>query len=172
MRRRTYLGLAAGAAGGLAGCTASALPGADLPGDDDRAGCPALLDVERTICPGEPGPVEVQRSGGTVAGDAWSLVVAVSNGSDAPVGLNPYAWSVSRRVDDGWRQVAPDAHIEPWQELAPGGRYAWQLTAGGDGLDDADQRVVLGLEPGRYAFAVPLRAERRLGAVATFEVTR
>ncbi|MDZ7701964.1 MAG: hypothetical protein U5J98_07780 [Halobacteriales archaeon] len=172
MRRRAFLGLAAGAAAGLAGCTASALPSAGLGGEEAPAGCPALLDVERRVCPESDGPIGVERSNRSVSGDAWSLVVTVTNGSEEPVGLNPYAWSVHRSAEDGWRQVAPNAHIEPWTELAPDAGYAWQLTAGDEGLDGADQRVALGLDPGRYAFAIPLRADRRIGAIARFDVSR
>lgn len=172
MQRRAVLGLAVGAASAIAGCTASALPSPDLSGDDPGPDCPAVLDVERTVCPGADGPLAVERSSATVSGEAWSLVVAVTNQADAPVGLNPYAWSVFRRTAEGWEHVAPDAHIEPWLELGPGESYAWQLTAGGDGLDDSDQRVTLDLEPGTYAFAVPLRATEPVAATVTFEVGR
>lgn len=171
MRRRGFLELAAGLAAGLAGCTASALPSlhpSDGGGPDD---CPSLLDVERSVCPGDDAPISVERSGTTVAGDTWFLVVTVTNRAAEPVGFNPYAWSVLRDAEGGWEHVAPDAHIEPWRELPPGARYAWQLTAGQVGLREVDQRVFLDLPAGRYAFAVPLRATEHLGAVATFEVT-
>lgn len=170
MRRRAFLGLAAVAAAAGAGCTASALPSPGLAGDDPDVACPAVLDVDRTVCPGVDGPLTVERSSATVAGDAWSLVVSVTNGSDATVGLNPYAWSVLRRTADGWEQVAPEAHIEPWTELGPGSTYAWQLTPRADELADVDQRVTVDLRAGTYAFGVPVTGAERVGAVAAFEV--
>lgn len=170
MRRRTVLGLAAGGVAGLAGCTASALPKLPQPGGESVE-CPSLPDVERSVCPGDDGPISIQRSGTTVSGDAWSLVVSVTNRATEPVELNPDAWSVWRDADGGWEHVAPDAHIEPWRELPPRTRYAWQLTTGQVSLKEVDQRVFLDLPAGRYAFTVPIRTTERLGAVATFEVT-
>lgn len=172
MRRRRYLSLAAGAAVGLAGCAARALPGADSsPESAEPAHCPGVLDVERTVCPGADGPVSIERSAGTVSGDAWSLVVTVTNESPDPVDVNPSAWSVHRQDGDRWAQVAPDTATEPWVELRPDEGYVWQLTATAGGLADADHRVFLDLAPGTYAFAVLLRAGDRLGAVVTFNVT-
>lgn len=172
MHRRAYLGLAAGTAVTLAGCTASALPGPDLGSDSTPSpACPAVLDVDRTACPGDERPLAIDRSRTTVSGDRWSLVVGVTNRSGEPLGLNPYAWSVFRHDDDRWRHVAPDATIEPWRELSPGERYAWQLTARSADHDDTDQRVFLDLTPGTYAFAVPFRGRERIGAVVTFDVT-
>lgn len=173
MHRRRFLGLVAGAAGAIAGCSARAFPNPDVGGQPTPAStCPAVVDIDRTVCPDDDaGPLGVEQSGTTVSGEGWSLVVTVENRSDDPIGTNPYAWSLFRRDGDRWRYVAPDAHIEPWLELAPGGRYAWQLTAGGDGLDDVDQRVFLDLAAGTYAFAVPFRANERVAAIATFDVT-
>lgn len=171
MRRRGFLGLAAGLAAGLAGCTASALPSLHQSGGGEPEDCPTLLDVERSVCPGDDAPISVERSGTTVSGDAWSLVVTVTNRTAEPVGFNPYAWSVLRDVEGGWEPVAPDAPLEPWHELPPRARYAWQLTAGRVGLKEVDQRVFLDLPAGRYAFVVPVRTTERLGAVATFAVS-
>lgn len=172
MHRRRYLGLAAGVAAGLAGCAARAIPGAQPPADAGEAGhCPSVLAVDRTVCPEDDGPLSIERSSETVSGDAWSLVVTVTNESTDPIGVNPYAWSVYRRDGDRWRHVAPTAAIEPWIQLEPDDRYVWQLTAGAGGLADADLRVFLEVAPGTYAFAVPFRAANRIGAVVTFDVT-
>lgn len=171
MRRRVFLGLTGALAPGLAGCTASALSSLHEPGGDETDDCPSLLDVDRSVCPGDDAPISVERSGTTVSGDAWSLVVTVTNRTAEPVGFNPYAWSVLRAAEGGWEPVAPDAHTEPWRELQPQSRYTWQLTAGQVGLKEVDQRVFLDLPAGRYAFAVPVRTTERLGAVAAFEVT-
>ena len=175
MHRRRFLGTAALAAGAaLAGCTASALPSpnADDPGPNAAPldDCPDLLDADRTRCPGDGGPLAVRRSVPRVAGEDWSLRVAVENVGEATYGTNPYAWSVYRHEDDGWHRVAPDATVEPWLELPPGDTYAWLLTPGETPVGDADQRVFLDLEPGLHAFAVPFRGPDRVAAVAPFEV--
>lgn len=172
MRRRRYLSLVGAATTGLAGCAARALPGAGpSPESDEVAHCPGLLAVDRTVCPGADGPVSIERSAGTVSGDAWSLAVTVTNESADPVGVDPSAWSVYQQDGDRWGPVAPEAAIEHWTELQPADRYDWQLTAGAGGLTDADHRVFLDLAPGTYAFAVPIRAATRIGAVVTFDVT-
>ena len=170
MRRRALLGLAAGAAAGRAGCTASALPDPGLTGGDEPG--PAVLDVDRTVCPGGDGPVAVERSSETVVAEDWSLVVSLTNRSGDAIGLNPHGWSVHREAAGGWTKVAPDAHFEPWFELAPGEAYTWLLSDGERGLADADQRVTLSLSAGRHAFAVPVRGPTRIGAVAPFTVER
>lgn len=171
MRRRAFLGLVAGAATGGAGCTANALPSPPRQDEGVPADCPTVPDVERTVCTSADGPVSVERSSASVSGDAWSLVVAVRNRGDGPIGLDPYGWSVLGGADGGWTPVAPAAYSGPWRELVPGARYAWRLTAGGDGLAAVDQEVFLDLSVGPYAFAVRVRAGGLLGAVATFEVT-
>jgi hypothetical protein len=172
MRRRRYLTLAAGAAAGLAGCAARAIPGSERPAEpDEPEGCPAELAFERTVCPGVDGPVSIEQSGETVSGDTWSLVVTATNESTDSVGVNPQAWAIYRQDGDRWEHVAPDVSIEPWIELRPDERYVWQLTAGAGGLADADHRVFLDIDPGTYAFAVPFRAATRLGAMVTFDVT-
>lgn len=172
MQRRRYLALSVGTVATLGGCLADTRPSAVLSREKATPiECPPVLDVERTVCPGQDGPVTVDRSRRSVSGDSWSLVVTVTNRTDQPIGLTPYGWSVFRWGEDGWRSVAADAHIDPWQTLASGERYAWQLTAGSNSLDDADQRVLLDLGPGDYAFAVRLRKTGSLGAVAVFDVT-
>lgn len=172
MQRRRYLGLAAGVAAGLAGCAARAIPGAEPPTEPGSPGrCPAVLEADRTVCPEGGGPLSIEQSSGTVSGDDWSLVVTVTNETADPLGVNPYAWSVYRHEGDRWQHVAPDAAVEPWIQLGPDDRYVWQLTAGAGGLADADHRVFLDVDPGTYAFAVPFRADNRIGAVVTFDVT-
>lgn len=172
MWRRTYLGLAAGASTALAGCSVSAFPG--LGSADDTTpfeACPELTEADTTACPDdESGSLAVEQSRDTVAGDAWSLVVAVTNRAAEPYVTNPSAWSLYRKADDGWHHDVPDAQIEPWIELPPGERYAWELSAGADGSDTGDQRVRLDLGPGTYGFAVPFRGPDRVAAVAVFDV--
>lgn len=171
MRRRAFLGIVAGAATGGAGCTASALPSPGPQGEGTPADCPTVPDVERTVCSATDGPVSVERSSASVSGDAWSLVVAVRNRREVPIGFSPHGWSVLRGTDEGWTRIVPAASSEPWRELAPGVRYAWGLTADGDGPAGVDQEVFLDLSVGAYAFAVEVRAGGRLGAAATFEVS-
>lgn len=172
MHRRTYLGLAAGAMAGLAGCTASALPGPDPTPTSSVGGCPDLVDADRSVCPGDTaGSLAVELSAETVSGDDWTLAVTVTNRATAPYGFNPYAWSVYRADEDGWDRVAPDAHIEPWRELDPGASYTWQLSATEGAAGEADQRVFLDLDHGRHAFVITFDGADRAAAVAPFTVT-
>lgn len=190
MERRTFvsLGIAAGVSV-LAGCTASAFPGNDTSqpttaspdGDgtptatasptqsDPVADCPELADADRTVCaPNETGLLAVRQSTETGTAGDWSLLVTVTNQADVPYGMNPYAWALYRPSGDGWRRIAPDAHIEPWTELAPGKAYTWQLGTA-DAKATADQRVFVDLDPGKYAFVVTFDGPDRVAAVATFE---
>lgn len=173
MRRRTYLGLGLGALTPLAGCTLGATPSpAPAARGTPRERCPALLDADRTVCPGdESGPLAVTRSREAVLGGAWSLAASATNRADHPYATSPHAWSVFRQDGTGWSTVAPDAGMQPRLTLAPGEAYTWQLSASAGRTDGADQRVVLDPEPGTYAFAVPFRGPDRVAAVATFDVT-
>lgn len=172
MRRRTYLGIASGTLAGLAGCTASAGPGAGGTADEPPTpACPELLDADATVCPGDrDAPVAVERSTATVGSDAWSIAVTVTNRTVEPYRLRPSAWSIHRRADGGWRPVVPATLVDRPVSLAAGGRYTWQLSTTGAGPDGADRRVVLSLEPSTYAFAVPVDGPDRIAAVAVFAV--
>lgn len=172
MRRRSFLCAAAGTAVGLAGCTATAIPGAGGPDTPTpRPDCPALLEPDRTVCPRRTdGPLRVLRSDERVSGVGWTLGVTVTNTTASSYRFDPYGWSVFRQAGDAWERVAPDAHGEPVRELAPGDHFIWQLTTTEPDLSNADQRVFLDLGPGAYAFAVPFRGPDQVGAVAPFAI--
>lgn len=186
MKRRRLLGLAAAGAAAVAGCSATALPDAGAPDDRTAPDCPAPVDVGRPVCPDDDaGPLDVERSVGTVARDGWTLRVTATNLADEPYGCNPLAWSVFRRAGGGWVPVAPDAHAEPRVELAPGEAYTWLLSASVPAADDGrtslrdptgrasprgggtpvDHRIFLALRPGRHAFVVPFDGPERLATV-------
>ena len=170
MHRRTLLSLAAGTLAGLAGCTVRALPdGGSTPAPAPE--CPDLLDTDRTVCPHDAEePLEVHRSAPSTAGPGWTLSVAVTNRAEEAYGCNPYAWSVFEHDDGRWERLAPDAWIEPWTELEPGATYTWLLSGAEGDRAGADQRIVLDLAPGTYAFAIALEGPSRIAAVAPFEV--
>lgn len=191
VKRRRLLGLATAGAAAVAGCSATALPRAGSPDDRSAADCPAPADAARSVCPDDDaGPLDVERSVGTVAGDDWTLSVTATNIADEPYACNPLAWSVFRRAGADWVSVAPDAHAEPWAELAPGEAFTWLLSAAVPAADDgrttlrdptgrtdprggaaaADHRIFLALRPGRHAFVVPFDGPERLAAVAPFVV--
>lgn len=173
MDRRTYLGLGAGLAAGLAGCTANALPGSDLMGEPTpQRTCPAIGDFERTVCPTDDGPVAVTRSSRTVSGETWSLVVGVINQTERGLAITPSGWSLFSRSQNGWTTVVPAARVQESRTLEPGERYEWQLTAGSEALSDPDRRVYLDLTAGEYAFVVPVGTDRRYAAVVPYDVRR
>ncbi len=171
MHRRTYLGLGAGLAAGLAGCTANALRRPDLMGEPTpMRTCPAIGDFERTVCPADDDPVAVTRSSRTVSGDTWSLLVGLTNQTERGLRVTPSGWSLLRRSEDGWTPVVPAARVQESRTLEPGERYEWQLTAGSEALSDPDRRVYLDLAPGEYAFVVPVGTDRRYAALTPFDV--
>lgn len=169
MRRRSYLRFATASAVGLAGCTATALPGADDPAS--TRDCPALLDADVTVCPGrDGGPLTVERSGETVSDDHRVFRLAVINRAEMSYRFSPFGWSVFRRTGEDWARVVTDADIESALELAPGERFAWQLSTVEAAPIGADQRIFLDLVSGRYAVAVPFRGPNRVAAVGPFTV--
>lgn len=191
VKRRRLLGLAAGGAAAVAGCSATALPGTGSPDDRSTADCPAPVDTPPSVCPDDDaGPLDIERTVGTVATDAETLRVTTTNLADEPYACNPLAWSVFRRAGADWVRVAPDAHAEPRVELATGEAFTWLLTvsvldgddvqtAQGDptsradprvGAAAADHRIFLALPPGRHAFVMPFDGPERLAVVAPFVV--
>ncbi|MFB6164311.1 MAG: twin-arginine translocation signal domain-containing protein [Haloarculaceae archaeon] len=102
------------------------------------------------------------------------------NEGDENVGLNPYAWGIERQSHDGWEHVAPDVHIEPWTELAPGETYTWVLSVQEHPSPHAPrtQQIVQDLQSGTYAFDVTClrddgsKEATRIEAVALFAVER
>lgn len=171
MRRRAVLGLVGSAVCGLSGCLAGVF---SRPTDADRptatGDCPVLQDAERTVCPGDDGPVGIERSANAVGGEAWSLRIAVANLEASPVSCSPAGWSVLRSTAGGWTAVVAGRRRSPRVAIAPGERYVWSLATPDASTDAADRRLRLALDPGEYAFAVPLSAADPLAAVAPFTV--
>lgn len=172
MRRRSYLRLATASVVGLAGCTAIAGPEPDDPDGTPTGACPELLGGDRTVCPHrDAGPLTVDRRGGTISSDRWSLAVAVTNRSESGYRFAPDDWTIFRRIDDRWATAVPDTGIpERHVALEPGDRYVWGLTAGGPVTADVDRRVTVDLDPGRYGLAVPFSGPDRVVVVAGFSV--
>jgi hypothetical protein len=172
MRRRSYLRLATASVVGLGGCTAIA--GFDTPGTDDPStpDCPDRLAGTRAVCPQQDdGPLTVERTGGTVSSDRWSLAVIVTNRASTAYQFAPDGWTVFRRTDGEWAPAVPAGAVDRRRvELAPGDHYAWGLTTGGPITADVDQRVTIDLDPGRFGLVVPFRGPERVVAVAPFTV--
>jgi|GEM_PF-1820484 len=139
-------------------------------------GCPDVLNVSEVYCPGDDGPVSVTRSAKSMPTDGGSLTLTVENTSDGSIGLNPYAWGIYRLTNDGhWEREDDDrAHIEPWQELEPGGTLRWVVASDADQKPSGDAiPCVLDLDPGNYGWAVELKpgdSSERIGAGAGFLV--
>lgn len=171
MRRRAVLGLVGSAVCSLAGCVTGVF---SRPTDADQptatGDCPDLPDAERTVCPGDDGPIGIERSATTVDGTAWSLRVAVANRGESPMRCSPAGWSVRRSSAGGWTAAVAGRRRSRRVAIAPGGRYVWSLATPDASTDVADRRLRLALDPGEYAFAVPVSAGDLLAAVAPFTV--
>lgn len=100
-----------------------------------------------------------------------TTTLTLHNGTDRDFGMNPFDWRVIKRVEDGWRHVAPWGVPEPWVRVAPGGTFEWEFgigdaDVGGDRMGDG--ALVEHLGPGTFAFYVggALEGEQRAAAVA------
>jgi hypothetical protein len=85
-----------------------------------------------------------------------SITFELANSSDRTVCLNPYAWRLERKTDEGWTYVAPGEHIEPWYHLESGDSCQWQLSVEEQTGSDVEQtnRIVEDLQSGLYAFGI------------------
>jgi hypothetical protein len=85
-----------------------------------------------------------------------TITFELANESDTSVGLNPHAWRIDRRTDEGWTFVAPEVYPEPWLTLSPGQSYEWVLSLQSHPSPDEDRamQVVEDLADGVYAFSV------------------
>lgn len=101
------------------------------------------------------------------------------NRSDSRLLFRPYDWQVWRRLDrwvriDGGPSGDEDRPSVGETVLSPGGSYAWQVAVGPVTVT-ADRPPVtvndVEFEPGRYAFALPARADGKRTYAATFDVT-
>ena len=154
---------------------------------DDDAGpgapdCPARYpgdeSVEAVVCAGQSGNRRVSFGQNTdrLARGAPLEVTLVNDGADA-VGLNPYAWTVHRRVGDGdWERVDRGPVVEPWVTLSAGDRLRWRVGAGDSDVqphpDDQVYGGSLDLDAGGYAFSVTADVDdQRVAFVAPFAVT-
>ncbi|WP_433626435.1 hypothetical protein [Halomicrococcus sp. NG-SE-24] len=89
------------------------------------------------------------------------------NGSDESVGMNPFAWTVTKRLDDGWAYVAPHAVPQPYTKIRPGQRFTWRFGIGDANVEEeamGSTARIQHLGPGVYAFA-------HASALVLFEVT-
>ena len=96
-----------------------------------------------------------------------STTFTLYNGSDEEVGMNPFAWTVAKRTDDGWAYVAPHVVPQPYAYVPPGHRFTWQFGIGNASVEEdamGSAAEIAHLGPGVYAFA-------HAGALALFEVT-
>lgn len=131
----------------------------------DDVGCPSFDESDRTVCyhtatDGSPA-VFVEPSTElfepTTGDDAVETVEFVlHNRADEPFGMNPHAWSLHERTDDGWSFVAPEEHVEPWTEVPGGETYTWHLSVEQHAgpMSEDSMALVEDLTSGVYAFAI------------------
>jgi hypothetical protein len=200
MHRRIVLLAIGSAVAGTAGCLASPPTGGtptDTPGDggpDDGdpfadEPCPSFAEsADRTVCAHTLDPetadvyltVSEQVFAPTTGDDSVeTLRFVLHNDSETRFGMNPYAWGIERRTEDGWSHVAPDAHIEPWTYVEPGETRDWLLSVEPHPTPAGDRTVTIAedLSSGTYAFNVSGALDEDEGrtsveCVALFEVRR
>lgn len=153
--------------------------------DDADPGVPDCTDlyddhesVDAVVCAGEPATRRVsfgQNTERLPRGETLEATL-VNDGADA-VGLNPYAWTVHRRVGDGdWERVDRGPVIEPWVTLSSGDRMRWRVGVGDSDVqphpDDQRYGGSLDLDAGGYVFSVTADVDdQRVAFVAPFAVT-
>ena len=151
----------------------------------DDIECPSFAEnADRTVCwhtsDRDAEPIRLVPSPAVLDLDSGdgpaSIEFVLSNRSETPVGLNPYAWAIKRRTEEGYEHVAPDAHVEPWTTIEPGSSSAWELWPGnrtpsedGDqtpsgsedrtppedgGGEDRPMPIAHALDPGTYVFGI------------------
>lgn len=125
--------------------------------------CPSFSDTaDRTVCTHTGSDSEavyptVSKEVFTpTAGDdsVEMMQISLHNDSDEAFGLNPHAWALKRRTDDGWSHVAPEEHIEPWQTLESGESFTWDLSVQSHPSPGGKNTLSLieDLDSGTYAF--------------------
>lgn len=153
--------------------------------DDADPGVPDCADlyddhesVAAVVCAGESASRQVsfgQNTDRLARGETLETTL-VNDGAAAAVGLNPYAWSVHRRVGGGdWKRLERGAYVEPWVTLASGERLRWRVGVGEVEVQPhADDRVYggsLDLDAGTYAFSAIVDVDgQRVAFVAPFAV--
>lgn len=126
--------------------------------------CPSFTETDRTVCwhtrPDDaPVVLEPETTAFEPVADnqtVETVAFTLRNRSEQSFGLNPYAWQLQVRADDGWRRVAPDQWIEPWDTVAPGETWEWILATRQHPTPSEERvvRVFQDVDDGTYAFAV------------------
>lgn len=88
---------------------------------------------------------------------ADTATFTLHNDTDRRFGMNPYGWTVMKRVGDGWRHVAPSVYPQPWTTVQSGETFQWTFGFGdasveGERMGDAVHLDHLG--PGTFAFYI------------------
>ncbi len=126
------------------------------PGD-----CPAFGDAT-VVCTGAADdPALVMARPTEAATLPADLTFTLRNGTEAPFSTNFYAWSLQKRVDGRWFDIAPQFAPQPLYRLQPGATHEWDVRVDGALPDDpvtlarGNSSVALSaLGGGRYAFGV------------------
>ncbi|WP_256296920.1 hypothetical protein [Haloarchaeobius salinus] len=192
MQRRALLTAFATGAAGLAGCLQGPLDiaggSSDAPTDGWSAErpCPTFdAAADRTVCTGggHPAPsgvpVAVHPPAATPLRAGTSFALTLRPQGDVPLTFAPGDWTVRRRGEDGWIDVASGAAADGFATVYPGERYEW-LVGGAEPVATADgaARIGASFDPGRYAFSLTASVGRgwtrgeRFGCVALFAVRR
>ncbi|WP_136716398.1 hypothetical protein [Halorientalis salina] len=130
---------------------------------------PIYLDANPDVFEPTPGDDSVE-----------SVEFVLYNDSAAGFGLNPYAWAIKRRTEDGWAHVAPEEWVEPWYTVDSGETYTWRLsmTERTQAMAERTMAITEDLDDGIYAFQITGIADEQsddpthVECLALFEVDR
>jgi hypothetical protein len=196
MQRRQFIATVGATMTVSAGCVRSPGSGIATPTDESGAGesrfeeipCPSFADVDRTVCyhtiGGRSQGIYVEPSTELFepAPDdtAETLDFVLYNQSENSFGLNPHAWELHKRTDDGWSFLAPEVYIEPWYNVSSGGTYTWHLRMEphSSSMSEDAIAIVQDLPTGTYAFQTTgiIQSEPDTGTnvecIALFEIRR
>lgn len=182
MRRRRFLAtLGAGAMGAIAGCPGGSdpsTPTADVPAIDDQDCPPYAIDLDGVVC-----SHTVESTNAAVYLDANQTTAVLSNGTPASeitltlhnesttdLEFNPHTWTISRRVDSGWRPLEEEIAGDEKVPLAGGETYSWSFVEAVESI-----RIDPALDPGLYAAEIgvpdPESNEAWLACIALVRLT-
>lgn len=129
----------------------------------EHIACPSFAEADRTVCyhtfGGSSPEIYVEPSTELFEPmDKDSTVETVEftlhNRGDESFGMNPYAWQLYERIDDGWSFLAPEEYVEPWTTVSAGETYMWQLSVEQHSvpMSEDSMAIVQDLATGIYAF--------------------
>lgn len=149
--------------------------------------CPPFdSNVKRVVCSsdvGDDAPLVIDPADQFGSLPRAEFDFTLGNEMNATFETNFYGWSVWKRVEEKWYNIAPRFVNQPLMRLRPGDSHEWHLTVDNADLDrpiphsgGTRDVTVVGLGAGTYAFGIDgwfegQTYEDKTGVAARFELT-